>query len=1092
MKKRVLSAIMALVLSLSLLPAAALAEEGEEETPIAQQQEIDVATENGAEEEASLEVRDGETVMVSTEAELVSALENDAQNTTVRLSQDITLTLPITIQNKTVTLDMDGHIITLGAVSAPHKWVVFDIEGNSNITICGNGGIVVSDGYMDHDGLGYTFRLFDTAHLTIENGIFECGLTCIQLAGTSSADILGGAFSARVDWNGKFWILNRIDETDTAFRVYGGTFTNYDPSNSETENPTDNFCADGHVSVQEGDDYVVMPIEEAAVAQVDGEYYLTLQDAIDAAGEVAQESEERVTITLLTSATGDAVTFDRSGNYLLDLNNCTYTSTNAMDVFKVCAGDMDLTIQNGGLVGHGTYAYGIYVYALDTNGDGAADTPCDNVTVTLDHVDLDVTDQGLGVQGINSSNSLIVKNSTVNAATAIYFPPKSGKLTIENSVITGVNNAIVIKGGNVDISGEDTVIRATGPADEIDEPYEGDPNDPESFPHSGAAVYVESGYNDRDIVVEIKGGCLSSQYDRAIRMFLEPDVAVTVKRDIIVTGGYFTSDPSEYVPDNYYTVASDIPGYSWMVTDTEPSTAPVVVTENVEAGVAENATISEDEKAAISDVIDSASVSGVADALNDSAKNDIVAAANIRNDILNNSDNTVVVEIGVTVTATSANLSDDDNATITYRVTPTATVTVRGADNTSVENLSMSNSYLSGRAFTVRLPLPAGLGTPKEVMHIAENGSRERFTGNELTIGPNWVEVRISHFSELVVNAQETVAAKIGGTSYGTLQEAVNAARSGDTIELQADCSERITISGKSVTIDLNGHEYSADLVTVGSRCEKTVSGNQIVVTYTAPPTSSGSSSDPSYSPVLDVSDGGTVQVNPRTPSEDDEVTITVEPDSGYEVGEVTVTDRNGREIDVTAGRNNTYTFIQPRGRVTISVTFVREGSGTFFADVPETFWAYDEIKWAYDSGYVNGTSASAFSPNASISRQQVWMILARLSGADPADMAAARTWAMANSVSDGTNPGGAITRQQLVALLYRYAQMMGYANDARVDLASFPDAGSVAGYAVEPLQWSVANSIVGGTSDGALNPTGTATRAQFAVILYRFWSQIG
>ena len=106
--------------------------------------------------------------------------------------------------------------------------------------------------------------------------------------------------------------------------------------------------------MQDGDDYVVMPIEEAAVAQVDGEYFLTLQDAIDAAGEVAQESEERVTITLLTSATGDAVTFGRSGNYLLDLNNCTYTSTNAMDVFKVCAGDMDLTIQNGGLVGHGT------------------------------------------------------------------------------------------------------------------------------------------------------------------------------------------------------------------------------------------------------------------------------------------------------------------------------------------------------------------------------------------------------------------------------------------------------------------------------------------------------------------------------------------------------------------------------------------------------------------------------------------------------------------------------------------------------------------------------------------------------------------
>ena len=254
----------------------------------------------------------------------------------------------------------------------------------------------------------------------------------------------------------------------------------------------------------------------------------------------------------------------------------------------------------------------------------------------------------------------------------------------------------------------------------------------------------------------------------------------------------------------------------------------------------------------------------------------------------------------------------------------------------------------------------------------------------------------------------------------------------------------------------------------------------------------SSSNSDPSYSPVMNVSDGGTVSVNPRTPSEGDKVTLTVTPDDDYEVGEVIVTDRNGREIDITANRDGTYSFEQPRGPVTIEVTFVRTGESTFFADVLETFWAYNEIEWAYENGYVNGTTTTTFSPNSSISRQQVWMILARLSGADPADMAEARTWAINNGISDGTTPGAAVTRQQLVALLYRYAQMMGYANEARVDLSSFPDAGSVASYAVEPMQWSVANSIVGGTTDGTLNPTGTATRAQFAVILYRFWSQIG
>ena len=177
---------------------------------------------------------------------------------------------------------------------------------------------------------------------------------------------------------------------------------------------------------------------------------------------------------------------------------------------------------------------------------------------------------------------------------------------------------------------------------------------------------------------------------------------------------------------------------------------------------------------------------------------------------------------------------------------------------------------------------------------------------------------------------------------------------------------------------------------------------------------------------------------------------------------------------------------------MTIEVTFVRAGESVFFDDVPASFWAYDEIAWAYDNGYVNGTSATTFSPNSSITRQQVWMILARLSGADPASMAAAREWAMVNDISDGTNPGNAVTRQQLVALLYRYAQMMGYDNGAREALTDFPDAGTVSGYAQEPMQWSVANGIVAGTSAGTLNPTGTATRAQFAVILYRFWDQVG
>ena len=248
---------------------------------------------------------------------------------------------------------------------------------------------------------------------------------------------------------------------------------------------------------------------------------------------------------------------------------------------------------------------------------------------------------------------------------------------------------------------------------------------------------------------------------------------------------------------------------------------------------------------------------------------------------------------------------------------------------------------------------------------------------------------------------------------------------------------------------------------------------------------STGDSGPATYSPTLDVSDGGTIRVSPRTPEAGDTVTITPDPDSGYMVGGVTVTDRDGDAVRVTANRDGTYTFTQPRGRVTIAVTFVRETGETTFSDVPETYWAYDEIQWAYENGYVNGTSASTFAPGASISRQQVWMILARLSGAAPADMAAARAWAMETGVSDGTNPGAAVTRQ----LLFRFAQANGYDDGQRGDLSRFPDAGSAASYAVEPLQWATAGGILNGTSQGTLNPAGTATRAQFAVMLYRFWN---
>lgn len=238
----------------------------------------------------------------------------------------------------------------------------------------------------------------------------------------------------------------------------------------------------------------------------------------------------------------------------------------------------------------------------------------------------------------------------------------------------------------------------------------------------------------------------------------------------------------------------------------------------------------------------------------------------------------------------------------------------------------------------------------------------------------------------------------------------------------------------------------------------------------------------------------GSVTFTPQNPAKGTLVTLKVRPNAGYTLDSLSVTDSKGAQVDLTKISETKYTFIMPNTRVIVNAKF-SGGSGeeapslpaSGFYDVPDGYWAANEIAWASANGVMNGVGGSMFSPGTQVNRQQTWMVLGRLAGAAPASMAAAREWAMSNGVSDGTKPTNPLSRQQLVALLYRYAQLKGIAVEGAADLGVYPDQGSVAEYAKEAMAWAVGNGIVAGTSDGRLNPEGTATRAQFAVIMYRF-----
>ena len=242
---------------------------------------------------------------------------------------------------------------------------------------------------------------------------------------------------------------------------------------------------------------------------------------------------------------------------------------------------------------------------------------------------------------------------------------------------------------------------------------------------------------------------------------------------------------------------------------------------------------------------------------------------------------------------------------------------------------------------------------------------------------------------------------------------------------------------------------------------------------------------DPTYRPIIDEPENGGVTTSPSRPEAGDTVTVNPEPDEGYEVDEIIVTDKDGNPVEVTRNPDGSYSFTQPEGAVTIEVTF-RPASGLPFTDVAEGDWFYDYVEYVYANGLMDGTSDTTFEPNANMTRAMVWAILARIDGETVTGanwVETAREWAMANDVSDGENANGYVTREQLATMLWRYAGEPA----SSYSLSAFTDADSVSDYAATAMAWAVEHGIITGVTDTTIEPQGTATRAQCAAMLMRF-----
>ena len=317
-------------------------------------------------------------------------------------------------------------------------------------------------------------------------------------------------------------------------------------------------------------------------------------------------------------------------------------------------------------------------------------------------------------------------------------------------------------------------------------------------------------------------------------------------------------------------------------------------------------------------------------------------------------------------------------------------------------------------------------------------------------------------------------------TAYSGTGAAVTV--NGEAVENGAATSVRINPPETTITVVLGGNTYILKLTDIPTG---PVSGHRITVKP---------------------SDHGTVSPSRTMAGKGGTVTLTVTPDEGYRLEKLTVKDASGNELKLVDQGEGRYSFTMPDTNVTVEASFVLDdGAGLPFTDVAVGDWYYDAVAYVYENGLMTGTSGTLFSPNATTTRAMIVTILYRLEGSPVANGSAGFTdvaygtwytaavnWAAANEIVTGYGSGkfgpmDPITREQMAAILFRYADFKGMDTTARADLSGYTDAGDISAYAVEAMSWANAEGFITGTTATTLKPQGSATRAQVATILTRY-----
>lgn len=923
-----------------------------------------------------------------------------------------------------------------------------------------------------------------------------------------SVSISGGHLNSKSAKAVRMFVKN--GENTSAKReisVTGGTFSS----------DVSAYVAEGYVQNENGT--VEQLGETNAVAKIDDTYYKTLADAVAAAN-------DGKTVTLLKNVVlNSTLTLNKS--MTLDLNGCKISngSTMGTDYLVSIAANADVSIvgnkENSKISDSRSNAQGT-ITAVVVYG---------KLTVAGDNLTISRGANGIAIKVEDNPGTLIVNGGTITVdkptKTSSQAIQNWGNATINSGVFNGDVDSYAYIAANKNYVGNMTIENGifNGEVFAAQLQYNN------QWPTASARVAITGG-NFKGIIAEYYHD--STKGLQPVENVSKP--ANTAESEVVVSGGYFTTDPSAYVASGYVAGTSDVSGYSYKVV-AKTNTGNVEVKPAVSAPeVKVSESISKEDKAKVEEAAKTVSAPTLGAAAADEAQkidktkaDELVAKANEVTG--ETSEKKLYVQSALKVEPTAYN---ETTKTLALDITPQYRVvasTATTADEIKLDgntkNAQVVQDYQTmdiTKATVVTMELPTGFavadGDKLSIQHTKSNDKVEYYTGTVTKKDDKfYLTFTTNGFSPFVISVP---AASIGENVYPTLQAAVENVKKNETIKLAKDVDEAIVVTvAKSINfkVDANKKKFDAKKnIVAGTNTTVKVGETSPYIyefTYTKPSSggSSGGSSSgkTTYKVTTSAVNNGGVNASPSNAEKGATITITLSPDKGYKLDKLTVTDGSGKTVSTVKKSDTVYTFTMPASAVKVGVSYVKATetpSETKFNDVSANDWFASAVDYVTGKGMMNGTAANTFSPKANTTRGMVVTVLYRLenqpstSAASFTDVASgayyanAVAWANANGIVSGYGsgkfgPNDKVTREQLAAILYRYAQYKKYDVSGANSLDGYTDVQSVSSYAVPALQWANAAGVVTGKSGSKLDPKGNATRAEVAAMLMRFCENV-